>query len=61
MVVNPIPLRRPIRWGNLRSDEGERIIRERVKDTGNVIIGDHALDRLDERFGGMAFTHVDIY
>lgn len=60
-MVDPVPFRRPIRWSNLRADEAERVIRERVKDTDNVIIGDHALERIDERFGALAFTSMDIY
>jgi hypothetical protein len=60
-VVDSTPFRRPVRWSNLRSDEAEREIRERVKDTDNVIISDHAFDRMDERFSGIAFTAVDVY
>jgi hypothetical protein len=60
-VVDPTPFRRPIRWNNLRPDEAERAIRDRVKDTDNVIIGDHALERLDLRFDSIAFTSVDVY
>jgi hypothetical protein len=55
------PPRRPIRWDNLRTDEAERVIRERVRDTDNVIIGNHALERVNERFGGLSFTTEDIY
>lgn len=55
------PPRRPIRWGNLRTDEAERVIRERVRDTDNVVIGNHALERVNERFGGLSFTTEDIY
>ena len=55
------PPRRPIRGGNLRTDEAERVIRERVRDTDNVVIGNHALERVNERFGGLSFTTEDIY
>ena len=60
-MADPIPFRRPIRWDNLRCDEAERLIRERVKDTGNVIIGRHALKRIRERFEGPEFTTEDVY
>jgi hypothetical protein len=58
-MAEPVPFRRPIRWSALRSDEAERIIRERVKDTDNVIIGVHAYDRRDERFP--ALNDADVY
>jgi hypothetical protein len=49
-VVDPIPLRRPIRWSDLRSDEAERVIRAWAQDTSRILISDHAFDRLGERF-----------
>jgi hypothetical protein len=58
-MADPLPFRRPIRWSNLRTDEAERIIRERVKVTSNVIIGVHAFDQLDIRFGSI--LPEDIY
>ncbi len=59
-TVPPAP-HRPIRWDNLRTDEAERVIRERVQDTRNVIVGTHALQQVNERFGGLSFTTEDIY
>lgn len=50
-------MRRPIHWDRLRGDEAERIVRERAADTANFIIGDHALDRVEER----SITTVDVY
>jgi hypothetical protein len=52
---------RSIRWSDLRTDEAERVIRARVKNTGNVVIGTHALQRVNERFSSLAFTTEDIY
>ena len=48
-MADPPAFRRPIRWHALRADEAERIIRERVADTDNVIFSEHAFDRVDER------------
>ena len=42
-------MRRPIRWSALRADEAQRVIRERARVTGNVIIGEHAFERIEER------------
>jgi len=60
-MPEPVPLRRPIHWDRLRTDEAERIVRERVHDTDNVIIATHALQRLTERFGSASFTAEDVY
>jgi hypothetical protein len=61
-VVKPSPFRRPIRWSNLRADEAERVIRERVaENTDNVIISDHAFERAQERFDSFTFTSVEVY
>jgi hypothetical protein len=60
-MADPIPFRRPIRWSKLRSDEAEQLVRKRVRDTGNVIIGRHALQRVRERFEGPDFTTEDVY
>jgi len=60
-MPEPVPLRRPIRWDRLRTGEAECIVRQRVQDTDNVIIGTHALRRLDERFGSASFTAEDVY
>jgi hypothetical protein len=60
-VAKPTPVQRPVRWGNLRSDEAERVIRQRVKDTENVIISVHALDRVRERFSGDTLNTEDVY
>ncbi len=56
-MVDPTPIRRPIRWERLRTDEAETLIRERARVTANVIIGDHAFDRVEER----SITQVDVY
>ena len=48
-MSNVVRIRRPIHWDNLRADEAEWIIRERVADSGNVIFTDHTWDRVDER------------
>lgn len=45
-MPDPLPFRRPINWKNLRSDEAERIIRERSQNSANVIVGGHAFDRV---------------
>lgn len=54
-MVEPTPFRRPIRWESLRADEAERVIRKRAADTSNVIFGDHAFDRIEDR----SITTVD--
>jgi len=56
-VTDPIPIRRSILWHKLRSDEAQRVIRERVADTNNVIFGEHAFDRVEER----SITQGDAY
>jgi hypothetical protein len=53
----PDTLPSPLRWAKLRADEAGRVIRERCKDTANVIIGDHAFDRIEER----TITSEDVY
>jgi len=52
-----VPFPRPIRWARLRADEAERVIRERATDTGNVVILEHAFDRIDLR----AIVAEDVY
>ena len=56
-MVEPTPLRRPINWAKLRSDEAERLIRDRAKDSECVIFSVHAFDRVDER----SITQQDAY
>ena len=56
-----IPFKRPIRWDNLRCDEAESIIRERVRNTDNVIVSRHALKRSRQRFGGIDFITGDLF
>ncbi len=56
-MVDPTPFRRPIRWDRLRSDEAERVIRERAADTAKVRFALHAFDRIDDR----SITQVDAY
>ena len=48
-MVDVINFPRPIRWQNLRADEAERIIHEWAKQSENVIITDHAFDRVEDR------------
>lgn len=50
---------RPIRWDRLRSDEAERIVRQRSQEgaTGQVIFTDHTWDRVSER----EITQRDVY
>ncbi len=48
-MVEPTPFRRPVNWAKIRTDEAERIIRERAEDSGNVYFGIHAFERVDER------------
>lgn len=50
-MSNVTPLRRPINWKKLRSDEAERIVRQRAhpNSTGYVIFTNHAWDRVSER------------
>jgi hypothetical protein len=61
VVAGPIPFQRPINWKRLRSDEAERIIRERVADTNNVIISEHAFERINERSQCGLLIAEDIY
>ena len=56
-MVDPIPLRRPINWSNLRLDEAERLVRERANNSSQVIFGDHAFDRIEDR----SITQLDAY
>ena len=56
-MVEPTPFRRPIHWDNLRADEAERVIRERTKETTNIVISRHAFNRIDER----EITQPDVY
>lgn len=56
-MVAPTPFRRPINWAKLRTDEAERIIRERAAVTARVVIGVHAFDRVEER----SITQQDVY
>jgi hypothetical protein len=60
-MPDPIPFRRPVRWDNLRTEEAEQVIRERVADTNNVIIGVHAYERSKERSDPVTFTDLDVY
>ena len=56
-MADPMPFRRPVHWDRLRADEAERIVRERAKDTRNIIIGTHAFDRIPER----SILQEDVY
>jgi len=51
----PAEIVRPIRWASLRTDEAERVIRERAKDQGKIIFGTHAFERIEQR----SITQVD--
>src|SRR4030088_1416185 len=48
-MAKPVPFERPVNWTKLRADQAQTIIRERARLTINVVIGEHALDRIDER------------
>ena len=50
-MSNVTPFRRPINWGRLRTDEAERVIRQRAspENTGQVIFTNHTWDRVPER------------
>lgn len=48
---------RPINWGKPNTNVAERLIRQRAQDTSNVIIGDHAFDRVEER----EILQADVY
>ena len=47
-MADPTPFRRSINWNKLRTDEAERLIRERVQDTDNVIISRHARAHMEK-------------
>lgn len=51
------PPLRPINWAKLRTDEAERVIRDRARATKNILIGEHAFDRVEER----SITQNDVY
>ncbi|SMH29514.1 DUF4258 domain-containing protein [Azospirillum agricola] len=48
-MPDPVPFQRPINWTRLRSNEAERVIKDRAKNTENVEISLHAYDRIGER------------
>lgn len=48
-MAEAIPFRRPIHWGNLRSDEAEKVIQEWSLDTARVKFTDHTFERFDDR------------
>ena len=49
MSDNIFPFTRPINWERLRTDEAERVIRERARVSSRVKISAHARQRLNER------------
>lgn len=49
--------KRPIDWKNLRTDQAEKICRDRAAQTDNVIFGAHAYHRIVQR----GITQVDVY
>ena len=57
-MADPTPFRRPINWGLFRTDEAERVIRERAKITANVVIVGHPFDQQEER---STITQMDAY
>lgn len=57
IIVDPRPPQRPIHWDRLRSDEAEIIIRERARDTDNVITSSHAFERIAQR----SIVQNDVY
>jgi len=46
---NVLPFKRPVYWDSLRADEAENIIRERAEITRNIILTNHAEERMAER------------
>ncbi len=48
-MVDPVPFKRPVNWQRLRSDDAERIIRQRSQDTDNIVLTTHAMERMEER------------
>jgi len=56
IAADPIPLRRPLRWDRLRTDEAERVIREWAQDSGRVAFTKHAFERVAERDYGVLTT-----
>ena len=60
-MTEPIPIKRPVRWENLRSDEAEKVIREWSAETNRVIITVHAFERLEERSDVEAIDTQTIY
>ncbi len=60
-MQHPVPFRRPINWRRLRTDEAEAVVRQRAADTSNVVIGEHAFERLAERGEGNLIITPDVY
>ena len=58
-MSNVTPFQRPINWSRLRADEAERIVRDRAQPdrTGQVVLTDHAWDRVGER----DITRADVF
>lgn len=56
-MAEPIPMQRPINWKRLRTDEAQKIVRERAQDSFNVTISNHAFDRVELR----SITVEDVY
>ena len=56
-MTGPIPIRRPTNWRKLRSDEAQRIVKERAQKTENVFFGNHAFERIEER----SIVQEDVY
>ena len=49
IISDPIPMRRPVRWEQLRTDEAEKLIREWSREEGRVIF---RITRLRDRMKG---------
>ena len=56
-MTDPIPFRRPVNWQRLRSDEAERVVRERAAKTDNIFFAVHAFERIEER----SIVQEDVY
>lgn len=56
-MAKVIPIKDAINWQRLRTDDAEKIIRLRARNTENVIVIGHPEDRLVER----GFLMSDIY
>ena len=56
-MADSLPFRRPINWQRLHSDDAERVVKERARQTENVFFSEHAFDRIEER----SIVQEDVY